>query len=82
MTTTNTDNTPEDEFGAPLDMLLVNSTKSFASRMMPNAAWARMAQSLAGKPVTVAERGLSPGGRAGPLLLVGDVAGRRGVRLV
>ena len=57
MTTTNTDNTPEDEFGAPLDMLLVNSTKSFASRMMPNAAWARMAQSLAGKPVTVAERG-------------------------
>ncbi|QRY85105.1 alpha/beta fold hydrolase [Tsukamurella tyrosinosolvens] len=57
MTTTNTDNTPEDEFGAPLDMLLVNSTKSFASRMMPNAAWARMAQSLAGQPVTVAERG-------------------------
>ncbi|MBS4103571.1 poly(3-hydroxyalkanoate) polymerase, partial [Tsukamurella paurometabola] len=57
MTTTDTDQTPEDEFGAPLDMLLVNSTKSFASRMMPNAAWARMAQSLAGKPVTVAERG-------------------------
>lgn len=57
MTTTDTDRTPEDEFGAPLDMLLVNSTKSFASRMMPNAAWARMAQSLAGKPVTVAERG-------------------------
>lgn len=57
MTTTDTDHTPEDEFGAPLDMLLVNSTKSFASRMVPNAAWARMAQSLAGKPVTVAERG-------------------------
>ncbi|NMD55656.1 MULTISPECIES: PHA/PHB synthase family protein [Tsukamurella] len=55
--TTDTDRTPEDEFGAPLDMLLVNSTKSFASRMVPNAAWARMAQSLAGKPVTVAERG-------------------------
>lgn len=57
MTTTDSDRTPEDEFGAPLDMLLVNSTKSFASRMLPNAAWARMAQSLAGKPVTVAERG-------------------------
>ncbi|GAA1008902.1 alpha/beta fold hydrolase [Nocardiopsis tropica] len=54
----NTDDlTNADELGAPLDMLLVNSTKSFASRMMPNASWARMAQSLAGKPVTVAERG-------------------------
>ncbi|MET9325214.1 alpha/beta fold hydrolase [Tsukamurella sp. NPDC003166] len=45
-----------DEIVAPLDLLLVNSTKSFASRMVPNAAWARFGQSLAGQPVTVAER--------------------------
>ncbi|TWS24090.1 alpha/beta fold hydrolase [Tsukamurella sputi] len=45
-----------DEIVAPLDLLLVNSTKSFASRMVPNAAWARFGLSLAGKPVTVAER--------------------------
>ncbi|CAM3542974.1 PHA/PHB synthase family protein [Tsukamurella ocularis] len=55
--TTDSNQAPDVELGAPLDLLLVNSTKSFASRMMPNAAWARMAQSLAGKPVTVAERG-------------------------
>ena len=45
-----------DEIVAPLDLLLVNSTKSFASRMVPNAAWARFGLSLAGQPVTVAER--------------------------
>ena len=45
-----------DEIVAPLDLLLVNSTKSFASRMVPNAAWARFGLSLAGQPVTVGER--------------------------
>lgn len=58
MTDTTNETSPE-ELGAPLDMLMVNSTKSFASRMVPNASWARMAASLAGKPVTVAERSAS-----------------------
>lgn len=55
--TTDSNQAPEVEVGAPLDLLLVNSTKSFASRMVPNAAWARFALSLAGQPVTLAERG-------------------------
>lgn len=42
-----------DELAAPLDLLLINSTRSFAGRMMPNASWARMGRSLAGKPRTV-----------------------------
>ncbi len=45
------------EIAAPLDLLLVNSTKSFATRMTPNAAWARFAIELAKQPVTVAEKG-------------------------
>ncbi|GAA4394967.1 PHA/PHB synthase family protein [Tsukamurella soli] len=48
--------TPVDsELAAPLDLLLVNSTRSFASRMAPNGAWARFAAALARKPTTVAE---------------------------
>lgn len=46
------------EIAAPLDLLLVNSTKSFASRMTPDAAMARFGLSLAKQPGTVAERGV------------------------
>ncbi|NMN99881.1 poly(3-hydroxyalkanoate) polymerase [Gordonia sp. TBRC 11910] len=45
------------EIAAPLDLLLVNSTKSFANRMAPNAAWARFGMELAKQPITVAEKG-------------------------
>lgn len=45
------------EIAAPLDLLLTNSTKSFASRMTPNAAWARFGTALARQPITVAEEG-------------------------
>ncbi|EGD54066.1 PHA/PHB synthase family protein [Gordonia neofelifaecis] len=45
------------EIAAPLDLLLINSTKSFASRMTPNAAMARFGLSLAKQPITLAERG-------------------------
>ena len=49
-----------DEFAAPLDLLLVNSTRSFAGRMMPNQSWARFGGNLAKQSGTVA-------GRAGAL---------------
>lgn len=45
-----------DELAAPLDLLLVNSTRSFAGRMMPNQAWARLGGSLARQPRTVADQ--------------------------
>ena len=45
-----------DELAAPLDLLLINSTRSFAGRMMPNRAWARLGESLAKRPRTVAAR--------------------------
>lgn len=45
-----------DELAAPLDLLLVNSTRSFAGRMMPNRSWARFGGSLARRPRTVADQ--------------------------
>ena len=49
-------NTNLEEFAAPLDLLLVNSTRSFAGRMMPDQTWVRFGRSLAGQPRTVAGR--------------------------
>ena len=48
-----------DELPAPLDLLLVNSTRSFAGRMMPNQSWARLGGSLARQPRTVADQVLN-----------------------
>lgn len=45
------------EIAVPLDLLLVNSTKSFARRMTPNTTWTRFGLALARQPGTVAERG-------------------------
>jgi polyhydroxyalkanoate synthase subunit PhaC len=45
-----------DELAAPLDLLLTSATKPFASRMMPNATWARFAGNLAQHPGAVAGR--------------------------
>src|SRR6201999_3515306 len=45
-----------DELTAPLDLLLTSATKPFASRMMPNATWARFAGNLAQRPGAVADR--------------------------
>ena len=45
-----------DELAAPLDLLLTSATKPFASRMMPNATWARFAANLAQHPGAVADR--------------------------
>jgi polyhydroxyalkanoate synthase len=45
-----------DELAAPLDLLLVNSTRSFAGRMMPNQSWARLGGSLAHQPRMVADQ--------------------------
>src|SRR6201982_2210106 len=45
-----------DELAAPLDLLLTSATKPFASRMMPNATWARFAGNLAKQPGAVAGR--------------------------
>src|SRR6201999_279501 len=45
-----------DELAAPLDLLLTSATKPFASRMMPNATWARLAGNLAQHPGAVADR--------------------------
>src|SRR5262245_22390757 len=50
------DNTRFDELAAPLDLLLINSTRSFAGRMMPNQSWARLGASLARRPRTVTGR--------------------------
>jgi len=46
-----------DDIVAPLDLLLINSTKSFGRRMLPSGPFARFGLSLAKQPVTVAERG-------------------------
>src|ERR1700759_2884802 len=45
-----------DELAAPLDLLLTSATKPFASRMMPNATWARFVGNLAQHPGAVADR--------------------------
>ena len=45
-----------DELAAPLDLLLTSATKPFASRMMPNATWARFGANLAQHPGAVADR--------------------------
>jgi polyhydroxyalkanoate synthase len=45
-----------DELAAPLDLLLTSATKPFASRMMPNATWARFGANLAQRPGAVADR--------------------------
>jgi len=45
-----------DELAAPLDLLLTSATKPFASRMMPDATWARFAGNLAQHPGIVADR--------------------------
>jgi polyhydroxyalkanoate synthase len=45
-----------DELAAPLDLLLTSATKSFASRMMPNATWARFGAGLAQHPGAAAGR--------------------------
>ena len=45
-----------DELAAPLDLLLTSATKPFASRMMPNATWARFGANLAQHPGAVASR--------------------------
>ena len=50
------DNPRFDELAAPLDLLLINSTRSFAGRMMPNQSWARLGASLARRPRTVTDR--------------------------
>ena len=45
-----------EELAAPLDLLLINSTRSFAGRMMPDQSWTRLGGSLARQPGTVAGR--------------------------
>ena len=45
-----------DELAAPLDLLLTSATKPFASRMMPDATWARFGANLAQHPGAVADR--------------------------
>src|ERR1700751_739982 len=45
-----------DELAAPLYLLLTSATKPIASRMMPNATWARFAGNLAQHPGAVADR--------------------------
>jgi polyhydroxyalkanoate synthase subunit PhaC len=45
-----------EELATPLDLLLINSTRSFAGRMMPNQSWTRLGGSLARQPGTVAGR--------------------------
>jgi poly[(R)-3-hydroxyalkanoate] polymerase subunit PhaC len=45
-----------EELAAPLDLLLTSATKPFASRMMPNATWARFGTNLAQHPGDVAGR--------------------------
>jgi polyhydroxyalkanoate synthase len=55
MPTRTAEHHPE-ELAAPLDLLLVNSTRSFAGRMMPNRSWTRLGVNLAKQPGTVARR--------------------------
>ncbi|UVO12767.1 alpha/beta fold hydrolase [Mycobacterium sp. SVM_VP21] len=51
-----TTTTKPDELAAPLDLLLTSATKPFASRMLPDATWARFGASLAKQPGAVADR--------------------------
>ena len=51
-----TQNSKGDELAAPLDLLLSSATKPFASRMMPDATWARFGANLAQRPGAVAGR--------------------------
>ncbi|ETW23045.1 PHA/PHB synthase family protein [Mycobacterium gastri] len=48
--------TAPDELAAPLDLLLTSATRPFASRMMPDATWARLGANLAQRPGAVAGR--------------------------
>jgi polyhydroxyalkanoate synthase len=48
--------TKPDELAAPLDLLLTSATRPFASRMLPDATWARVAGNLAQHPGAVADR--------------------------
>ena len=48
--------TKPDELAIPLDLLLINATRPFARRMMPDATWARLGASLAKQPGAVAGR--------------------------
>jgi polyhydroxyalkanoate synthase subunit PhaC len=50
------DNTKFEELAAPLDLLLINSTRSFAGRMMPNQSWTRFGRALVRQPRNVAGR--------------------------
>ena len=68
-----------DELAAPLDLLLTSATKPFASRMMPNATWARFAANLAQHPGAVADRGGSLTRELGNIA-VGKSAPRSGAR--
>ncbi|MFT4126342.1 MAG: alpha/beta fold hydrolase [Gordonia sp. (in: high G+C Gram-positive bacteria)] len=54
---TTTEHSEHGEIAAPLDLMLINSTKSFTRRMIPNGAWVRLGTSLARQPATVAGRG-------------------------
>ncbi|RBO85465.1 PHA/PHB synthase family protein [Nocardia puris] len=54
--TTVTENPREDELAAPLDLLLISSTRSFAGRMLPDRSWLRMGAGLAKRSGTVAGR--------------------------
>ncbi|WP_232075189.1 hypothetical protein [Mycobacterium seoulense] len=42
--------TAADELAVPLDLLLTSATKPFASRMLPDATWARFGANLASSP--------------------------------
>src|SRR5271163_1241780 len=48
--------TKPDELATPLDLLLTSATRPFASRMMPDATWARLGANLAKQPGAVAGR--------------------------
>jgi polyhydroxyalkanoate synthase subunit PhaC len=52
-----TDNSRLEELAAPLDLLLVNSTRSFVGRMTPNRSWARLGAKLAKQPRKTVGRG-------------------------
>lgn len=48
--------TAPDELAAPLDLLLTSATRPFASRMTPDATWARLGANLAQRPGAVTGR--------------------------
>src|SRR5271156_3354767 len=51
-----TPTTKPDELAVPLDLLLINATRPFMRRMMPDATWAWLGVSLAKQPGAVAGR--------------------------